>query len=507
MLFTYEMKKIWRRVSPWLVLIILALTTIATMIITAIFFSQSPNTYPDVSAQYAALETKINNWDTSFNRSEFATAFDRFYEDYKDMNAHTLYGLNELVGKYNKAKLSFNGFYIDYYNHPTYGIKQNVNNYLLVNRKYIEEFDQILLKLNNFFDQNYTSNNLIINGLKTSNAAWEDASLENILENLFFVQKVNAEDLNELKAFFVVHPSNIQQNNYTNEYDYALNRFWLAVAKASKYKGELSQYAGFDDFQNVATSTQACQLAQYRLDHADEDFASPFEFGNIYNNSDQVSLFDYVFTNLEMAMIPITLLVMIWAACVFFTDNDRNTLITPVAAGKKRFSIILTKMSVVLILTIFALLIITGIYVTGALLFFHAYISPDVLFLFNGTQPMTLSVINYFILYFLNLIFKLLPLIAICGLFSFIKTKPFVIVGLTTLIYTLTILANYFLGGFNFYQFIPLMGLDPIRYFGAKLLFAPMPDTYNILYTVPAIAGITILLYGVLIHIFRHHDF
>ena len=118
-----------------------------------------------------------------------------------------------------------------------------------------------------------------------------------------------------------------------------------------------------------------------------------------------------------------------------------------------------------------------------------------------------MSAINYFALYFLNLIFKLLPLIAICGLFSFIKNQPFVIVGFTTLICIIVVLLNFFLGSFPFYQYVPLMGLDPIRYFGAQLFLTPMPPVYNLWYTFPVVFGFTVILYWGLIQSFRYHDF
>ena len=507
MLFGYELKKILRRVSPILVLIVLALTTIATMVLTLIFFNHTPAVQPNNSTEYTALQTKISNWDTTLNRAEFANAFNKFYKDYKAMNTSTLFDTDQLVAKYNIAKASFNNFYSNYYNSTLYDIENNPDNYLLISKTYYDIFDDILTKLNVFFSQNSPTNNSIINGLKFTNDEWQDATLQTIIENLFFIQKIDANDLAELKSFFNKYPANQTGFDYANAYKYASNRYWLAIAKSSTYTGKLSQYEGFSNYQDATTSTRACELAKYCLDHATDDFATPYEFGNIFNNSRQISLFDFIFTNLEMAMIPLSLLVMIWAACTFFTDHFQNTLITPIAAGKSRSTIILTKTSIILMLSTLALLTLTGIYAICGWLFFHAYISPDVLFLFNGTNPMTMSTMNYFAVYFLNLIFKLLPLIAICGLFSFVRNKPFVIVGFTTLICATVIIANQFLGRFWFYQFIPLMGLDPIRYFGAQLLFAPMPSTYNLWYTFPAMSAITIILYWLLIHTFRRHDF
>jgi len=206
-------------------------------------------------------------------------------------------------------------------------------------------------------------------------------------------------------------------------------------------------------------------------------------------------------------MIIISILIMIWAASVFFTDSYQNTLITPITAGKKRSTIILTKMLVVILLAVITILIFTGIYITAGLLLFRAYFSPDILFLLNGNSTIVMSAANYYVLYFLSLTFKVLPIIAVCGLVSFTKTKPFVIIGLTALIYTLVAILNISLSRFAFYEYVPLLGLNPINYCGAELLLSNMPNTYNIWLAFPTMFGITILLYLLLIQKFRRHDF
>ncbi|MCM1404578.1 MAG: hypothetical protein NC133_03735 [Prevotella sp.] len=506
MFFNYELKKIWRRVSPLLVLVVLLVTAVGTIALTAIFFNHTPKEAPDVSAQYAALQTKITHW-TTFDRTDFAQAFDQFYADYKTMNASTHDG-NHLVENYQTASQSFQTFYLEYYQRYIHNSEQDcIDDYLLVQEKYRAELDNILARFDQFFTANYSNKNDIVNGLKATNNAWESASLQTILTDLFYIQMMSAEDLTALQTFFDKYPANQTDFDYTDAYDYAANRFWLAIATTSSYSGNLSQYEGFSDYQDVTTSTRACQLASYRLEHPTDDFGTPFVFGNIFNATNQVSLFDFVFTNMEMAMIPVALLVMIWATCAFFTDNYQSTMITPVAAGKKRSTIILTKMAVIMLITVLALLLLTGVYLTCGLFFFHAYVSPNILCLFNGNTILTMPAFSYFLIYLLNLIFKLLPLIAICGLFSFSKTKPFVIIGFTALICVLVVLANGLLGSLGFYQFVPFMGLDPIRYFGAELLFAPMPSAYNLWFTFPVMLIITIILYWVLIRRFRSHDF
>lgn len=507
MLFSYELKKLWRRVSPISVLIVLLVTSILTISISAVVFNKAPTTTVDVTAQYATLANKLNNWNTTLNRESFAEAFNNFYADFKKMNTSTFNG-DGLVEDYKTAQISFNKFYVEYYQYYINGSQTNIANYLLVQKKYIKDLHNILTTLDGFFQADYLTKDGIIQGLKYTNSAWEDADLETILEDLFYVQKIDENDLTKLKEFIAKYPTEQEGFDYTDAYEYLTNQYWTAIESASTYTGHLSEYEGFSDYKDAVTSQQACKLAGYRLQHSEKDFAQPFTFGNIFNQQgNQVSLFDFVFTNMEMAMIMVAILVMIWAASAFFTDTYQNTLITPITAGKNRSHIIVTKMMVVMLLAISTILIFTGIYLTAGVLIFRAYVSPDILFLFNGTTTVAMSAINYYVIYFLSLFFKLLPLIAVCGLVSFAKAKPFIIIGLTTLVYIIVATLNYCLGGFSFYQYVPLLALNPINYLGAQSMLSTMPNTFNLWYTLPPMLAITVILYLLLIQKFRHHDF
>ena len=508
MLFTYELKKVLRRVSPLAILIVLLLTSFLTVSITGLCFNTPPEPTPDVSTEYSNLVTQINNWDATLDRNSFMEAFNSFYADYKTMNASTFNG-TDLVNSYNKAKSSFNKFYINYYQQYINGDKSKITQYLLIQEQHLALLDEILVKLDSFFQSEYTEDNKedIIHALEMPNNAWEDASLKTILEDLFYVQTISNDDLNQLKKFFINYPANQEGFDYTNAYEYALNKYWLAVESNSEYNGHLSRYEGFELYQNSTLSQQACKLAAYRLQHADKDFTTPYAFGKIYAQTEQVSLLDFVFTNMEMAMILVTVLVTIWATSAFFTDSHQNTLISPITAGKKRSTIVVSKMLVVILLALISILILTGIYLTIGVLIFNAYFSPDILFLLNETTPVAMSAINYYVLYFLSLIFKLLPLIAISGLLSFTRAKPFVIIGIVILLYTAIASANIFLSNFAFYEYVPFLGLNPISYCGTDSLLSTMPSTYNIWYTFPAMFGITIILYVLLVQKFRRHDF
>ena len=105
------------------------------MTVTLCFFNKAPATNPDVSANYATLANKINNWNTTLDRQAFTSAFNNFYDDYKTMNASTLNGVN-LVQNYNTANASFQSFYTDYYQkYINNGTQNNTVEYLLVQKK------------------------------------------------------------------------------------------------------------------------------------------------------------------------------------------------------------------------------------------------------------------------------------------------------------------------------------------------------------------------------------
>jgi Flp pilus assembly protein protease CpaA len=67
--------------------------------------------------------------------------------------------------------------------------------------------------------------------------------------------------------------------------------------------------------------------------------------------------------------------------------------------------------------------------------------------------------------------------------------------------------ANALLGGFIFYQFIPLLALDPIKYFGAKLLMSPMPTDFHYLFTLPLFGALVIVGFFQLVYNFSKKDF
>ena len=508
MLFAYEFKKVWQRVSPILLTICIIGVAIVTMLVSIIAFNYVPTVSANVSSNYADLADLIEHWDAD-RQVEIKDAFDDFYAAYKKLNADTITESKAIIiDDYKTAREAFEHFYSDYYLkllNPE-NTADKTTDYLLIKDNELTNLKDVLELLDGYFIPELTTSEEIINNLP--NAEWNGASITNVLDNLQ-VLTLGDEDLIALQKFFADYPANVADYDYTDAYSYAVNKYCLSIDRNTPHDEPLNAYNGFAfaDYIDQNTSSQAIITAEYRLNHSDKNFAQPFAFGKIYNNGQKVSLMDFVFTNLEMAAIPLLLLVIIIAAATFFTDTYQNTIITTVAATKNRTLIIVTKALVALTLSVSALLLFTVMYVLGGLALFQATLSADILFLFNGTTPVVMSAINYFVLYLLSWLFKLLPLIALAGIMSFAKAKPAVIVGSTFAVIAAIVLANALLGNFAFYRFMPWQALDLMRYCGATLFISPTPAGSNLWFTMPVMLVITGYLYWQLIHNFRRRDF
>jgi hypothetical protein len=210
---------------------------------------------------------------------------------------------------------------------------------------------------------------------------------------------------------------------------------------------------------------------------------------------------------MELAVIPLIILSTVLAAAAFFTDIHQNTIITALSARRGRRSIAVSKLSAVLIAAAGAALVLTAAYTIIGILFYNAGAADPTAYLFNGTEPAVMTSVNYYTVYFLSLILKLSVFIITAGLFSLSKAEPLYAVGLTLLTAIMIILTNAIFGGFLFYQFIPILAIDPINYFGATLFLSPMPPEFNILYTMPLFFAIVAVAIWQLIYNFRKRDF
>lgn len=503
MLFSYELKKILKRIKPSILILLVIMIAATTTIITAMMFNHQPVTL-DRHNDYQELQTRILNWDTP-RQTQIKDSYTEFYQKYCQLNASAAGASDIVVENYKQASSAFQTFYHHYEQFIYHDDKNQIASYLLVQPQYIEKLNDLMQQLKAFLiDGSATKTYHQIIGELQVNQMWGDNTIPNILENIG-VQTLDAADLATLREHFKKYPA--EQNNYncTNAYTWASNQYWLALARSGTYTGHLHDY--FPDFIDTDTSTQNVAAAAYRLEHPDQDFANAFAFGNIYNTTGQISLLDFMFTNLEMASIPFLIIVMILATCAFFTDTYRNTIITTVATTRKRSAVIITKTLVTFVLSALTLLGLTLVYLACGMLFFNPCLSPDILFFFNGNTLGVLSAVNYFVLYLLSLIWQILPYIALCGLFSFCKGKPQIIIGCTVLIWAVITTCNALLGNFSFYQYVPFLGLQPVRYLGAQLLLSPTPHGASLWYTAPIVLLLTIYLYGQLIHNFRHKDF
>jgi hypothetical protein len=279
------------------------------------------------------------------------------------------------------------------------------------------------------------------------------------------------------------------------------------VSLDENFDRNLAEYSGFSGY-NPHTAQADITLNKYLLENNLYDSSSgAFKFGDIYNGNNNVSLFDFVFTNLEIIGVPLAILAIIFMSCAFFTDIYTQTIIESVASKRRRISVVISKISAVLLALVFVLLCLTAIYIAVGILIFKATIGADIVALFNNDTPVVWTQVNFLLLYLLSLLFKLSVFILAGGLFSLSKVRPNIIVGLSLLTAAAMLAANALLGGIIFYQFVPLLALEPIKYFGAVLFMSPVPVDFNILYTLPVLFTLVAVGFFQVVYNFSKKDF
>ncbi len=487
MLFLYELKKILKRISPMVIIVFIAATALLSIILTASFFNTKPGLI-DNSNEYIELSNTINNWDSSLP-TDISNSFDIFYIEYEEMNASVYKNdRTKIVTHYENAKQKFNDFYFTEYN-PN-------KDHLLIPTTTLD-METVLEKLNTFLTGTKDADQII--DALTINKEWSSDSFKNTLSNLA-TPILKTEEITEIK--------NILSQPYSKErYDLAFHTYALGISQNSTFEGDLSNYKGFENFISTQDSTDQIAIASYILDNnLSGNYSTAFIFGNIYNNQQDISLFDFMFTNLEMITIPLILLVIILSTCVFFTDLQQRTAITLLITKRKRTGIVFSKILAVVTISLLSLLLYSGLFAISGALFFGASTSPNLLFISAGSVTEMTS-INYFTVYFLSLLFKTLAFLLIAGLLSMSKNNPKIIVSLTFVISAVIIICNALLGGFDFYQYIPFFGLDPIKFFGTQMLLSPTPSSFNILYSFIPMAAIVVFLFTLLVYKFKRREF
>jgi hypothetical protein len=194
-------------------------------------------------------------------------------------------------------------------------------------------------------------------------------------------------------------------------------------------------------------------------------------------------------------------------SCAFFTDIYTQTIIESISSRRRRISVVISKILAVWLAMIFVILTLTAVYTVVGIFVFGAAANADIAALFSNKTPFVMSQVNYFVLYIISLLFKLSVFMLSAGLFSLSRARPAVIVALSLAVTAAIILCNALLGPFIFYQFIPLAALEPIKYFGAVLFMSPMPNAFNIWYTLPVMAAFVVVGFFQLVYNFSKKDF
>jgi hypothetical protein len=490
MLLLYELKKILKRITVWGFLGFILAVAAVSLLVTHLLFNNKPARV-DHSADYAELKQQIENWDINkTNRADLKTALDEFHNAYKVMNAKAATGVN-YGAELSAAKSKFTIFATRFA-----AIQPE---YWFIRPNELESLKNGMTTLRGFYIEERIS-------LAAVNTEWETIRLSNVIDNMF-VQELPPAQLDELNGIIAELDANDDNSvSYINcAYQVLYNNYALLLDK--NFDGNIFHFTNFTDY-NPDTATAAVTLNNYLLEKGLHDnSAHAFAFGDIFNTNNSISLFDFIFTNLEIAAIPLAIIAIIITASAFWTDIHTNVIIETVASRRKRAAIVLTKIFASLIAILGVLLSLILIYTLSGTLLFDATVTPNIVALFNNRTPMVFTPANYFAFYILSLIFKLFVFMLGAGLFSLSKSAPIFVVGFSLLAALLMILTNALFGPVIFYQYVPLLALEPIKYFGAKLFMSPMPTQFNILYTLPLLGALVIIGFFQLVWNFAKKDF
>ncbi|MCL2756080.1 MAG: hypothetical protein FWE45_03480 [Firmicutes bacterium] len=293
---------------------------------------------------------------------------------------------------------------------------------------------------------------------------------------------------------------------YNNKYFYL--RQQVNVAVASNTIQDVRGYYGFEYFGTTRLDAKLL-VARYLIDNerTSLDYSIPFSFMGFISPSNGVTIFDFIFSNLELAIIPLVLLIVYMSILVFNKDVNNGTSLFTIATRKSRFNIISSKILTLLILSLTGLLLLTTLYAVTGAIFIGSNSVPPILTTFNGTGIVIMQPLSIFLIYFLSLIFKLFSFAVIISIFSMMikKIKPLII--LSSLIIVAVVLLNLFLSPFNFFRFIPTLALDFSIFWGIDSLWVTLPMNFNFWFVFPVMFGIIGLILFFIISKFNKKDF
>lgn len=494
MLLLFELKKIIKRLSFWGIVGIVVAAALISMSVTLIFFRKEPakadcrNAYANLSAQLQSNSWQTNSAGQKGLKDDFENKLGEFHTAYRELNTVTSTGVS--------ADTEFADAYLKFLTFAD-AFEAVIPQYWLFHTGTYKAAEIEVDTLYGFF---------VEHNLPLLNAYWEELTLFNVLKNMLPRELTDGQlaELNELIArlnngsdgstAYINAAYKILHNNYALSLDANFNR-------------NLAEYTDFEHY-NKDTAKAEITLNEYLIEkNLYDTTAHAFVFGDIYNGSNTVSLFDFIFTNLEIIGIPLAIIAIIFMSCAFFTDIYTQTIIESVSSRRRRISVIISKILAVWLAMIFVIVALTAIYTVVGILGFGAAANADIAALFNNKTPFVMKQVNYFVLYLLSILFKLSVFMLAAGLFSLSRARPTVIVGLSLAVTTAIILCNALLGASIFYQFVPLLAIEPIKYAGAELFMSPMPTAFNILYTLPVMAVFAAVGFFQLVYNFSKKDF
>jgi len=521
MLLFHELKKIFTLRRSLVLAVLFAATFMITGLISNFLLPQNKIQITQSQANetrdnFYGLVTSIETFNTNDNAQiQLRLAYQDFLIAHHNFNSE--FNRDQWEPLYMQTQSAFNIF------HALYSSYVNGYSLFLIKSSDFDSMYNAITTLDALFALSYAEHNQMTITRSQINNAIFSIDIVSVLEemvpkNLTDEQKNSLLSLSyEIRFDENINPSDFQYMHayYMTKYIYLRNAVNIKIA--NNFNGnirEIRQYHGFELHDTTTMNSQVI-IARYLIDNerTTMDYSIPFTFNGLINPSTTaasgVTIYDHMFTQLQMATIPLILFACYITFLVFFKDINKGESIISIAIRHSRLRIILAKIFATLLIITLAFFLMLGLYaITGAIVAceFSTTI-PHILTTFNGTSVVIMRPYSLFEIYILSLILKLFFFASIVALMCTLikKTKPLLIIGLTLISFIL--LANVFLSQFGFYRFVPFLGLDFSSFWGVNSIYSTLPVIFNIWFVLPIILILFVSQFAYIAFRFNKKDF
>lgn len=237
------------------------------------------------------------------------------------------------------------------------------------------------------------------------------------------------------------------------------------------------------------------------------DYSAPFSFMNVIHEPTGTTAFDFVFNCFEIIAIPLIFFAVVVVIFCIYDDMKKHTIYQTLVSPQGRKRIIGAKFFAIMWTTVILMTVFFALFYATSVIMLGSTVPPAVLTVFGG-QVVIISPWALMFIYLGSLFFKIL-FFAVLTAFICLRANSMLSILVRALGYiTAILLANFFLSAFAFWQFIPILALEVVQYFGVKTMFISQAAAhYNLLFTVPVVLIAFVLLIFGTIKQFDARDF